>query len=115
MVDNSVNLNNQKFLHVDPDINFFSDIFERIDSARQSDYYGIEHYNAQFQTCGESHVTILNYNVRSFNANSSAFLSFLKTLYKLPDIIVISETWITKELLEFSNIDGYVAFHTIRP
>ena len=53
-------------------------------------------------------------NVRSFIKNGKLCISLLKSLYRLPDILILTETWLQPDDQEISNIEGYRAFHTIR-
>ena len=57
---------------------------------------------------------MLNYNIRSFNNNSSNFESFLGTCPFNHDIIVLTETWNSVNHTQICNINGYKAFHVCR-
>ena len=61
-----------------------------------------------------NHPYLLNYNIRSFSKNIDEFLILLSVMRRKPSIIILTETWITKNILEICNIDGYKPFHTIR-
>ena len=54
--------------HIDPDDNYFNELFRNLDHLNQFDYISVENYNKQ---CLEnnSYATILSYNIRSFRAN----------------------------------------------
>ena len=87
-------------------LNDISDI-SRIDC----DIYGIDSFNARFN--GVKDLFMVNFNVRSFNANIDEFLGYLNLLYRVPDIIVLTETWFTPSYSE--EIDGYISSHCVRP
>ena len=53
-------------------------------------------------------------NIRSFYKNFCDLETLLETFYSKPDIIVISETWLTDEKLRGAYIDGYEGVHSIR-
>lgn len=62
------------------------------------------------------------FSVASFNIQSAAkltkFNEFKNMIYlipKMPDIIVIQETWFSKETINLYNIKGYEAVHSCRP
>ena len=57
---------------------------------------------------------VLNYNIRSFNSNSSCFDLFLKSLDIQPQIIVLSETWNTPSNVTLCSIPNYNSFHSYR-
>ena len=59
-------------------------------------------------------MTIFNCNIRSISANGDTLVALLQSLYTLPDVLVVTETWLKPEdgcnFLE-ENYDGY---HTAR-
>ena len=75
-------------------------------------YFSIDDLNAE--TFDECNLSLLNYNLRSFNTNSDSFLAFLKTLNFEFDFILLSETWNTSNTVNLCTIDNYSAFHTFR-
>ena len=54
---------------------------------------------------------ILNYNIRSFNANSDSFLPIVEQAK--PHVLILTETWFTENY--HPSILNYNAFHSIRP
>jgi exonuclease III len=97
---------------IDPDDNFFNSIFNSLDQPLQSQYYSVERFNSCFKP--DDTFCIMNFNVRSFNANGDSFLSMLDTLVEPPDIIVITETWFDDRKGNTCDIAGYNAHHTMR-
>ena len=61
-------------------------------TIQNTDYYTIKEYNNIHNTLN---ITILMLNIRSFNKNINTFNIFLDTLVSKPDIIVLTETWLT--------------------
>ena len=59
-------------------------------------YYTIKEYNNIYNTLN---ITILMLNIRSFNKNINTFNIFLDTLVSKPDIIVLTETWLTDTMI----------------
>ena len=55
-------------------------------------------------------LNLISYNIRSFNANSTAFLPIVEQ--STPDVIILSETWYTDDFQ--ANIDNYEAHHIVR-
>jgi len=72
--------------------------------------YSVESFRDNFNDCNE--LFIVNFNVRSFNANVDEFIAFVNNLGKIPDIIVLTETWFSDIYSE--PLDGYVCFHSFR-
>ena len=102
---------NDLLTDIDPDDNFFNEIYNSLSQFQQSQYYTIDNYNAQYS---DAHLSILSMNIRSFNANIEAFVSLLHSLQRQPDIIILTETWITKDNEGSCNIEGYHSYHTTR-
>ena len=57
---------------------------------------------------------IMSFNIRSFDKNGQLFSFILHALHRLPEIIVMTETWLEVEDRDFSGIEGYNVLHTIR-
>jgi hypothetical protein len=96
---------------VDPDDNFFDGIFASLGQSRQSDYYCIDKFNNKFSS--SSCLTIFNLNIRSYNANIDKFIAVMESLSQQPEIIIITETWLSDDAGP-SIMEGYQAFHTVR-
>ena len=58
--------------------------------------------------------SILNLNLRSIRANFVSLQSFLDSLKYKVSIIVITETWLSKELENIHTINGYKVVYTSR-
>jgi len=99
---------------VDPDDNFFNEIFPSLSREAQSQYYTLDRLNSVLNQASPSTLTVLNFNVRSFNANGEVFVSSLDSFKIYPDIIVLTETWLCAGNEDLCNIDGYNSFHTVR-
>ena len=56
----------------------------------------------------------MTYNVRSLNKNGDMYTSLLQSLYKHPDIAVLTETWLNVDEENISSLEGYEAKHSIR-
>ena len=98
---------------LDPDDNFYNEVYQGLSLTEVSPYYSIENYNSSFKDSPSS-LNIFSFNVRSFKRNGELFTSFLKSLYKLPDIVVLTETWIDNIDKDTYAMEGYNEFHTIR-
>ena len=74
-------------------------------------YYTIKEYNNIHNTLN---ITILMLNIRSFNKNINTFNIFLDTLVSKPDIIVLTETWLTDTDDPSIYLTDYKMFKTNR-
>jgi exonuclease III len=98
---------------IDPDNNFLNNIFPSFDSEMQSNYYTIDQYNSNYNNYPPS-ITLFHCNVCSYNANGENFISTLNSLIKMPEIIAISETWLSDTTKDLTTLPGYFSFHTVR-
>ena len=71
-----------------------------------------EQFNQQFSSSNRK-LFIMNFNIRSFNANIGEFSLFLDELVRIPDIIILTETWNSDDLS--AEIDKYRSYHCNRP
>lgn len=55
----------------------------------------------------------MNYNIRSYNRNFDTCCAFLESLYAVPDILILTETWFS-EIPSFTVLDKFKSFHTVR-
>ena len=95
--------------NIDPDQNYFNNSADI--SPIESNYISVENFNC-VTSKDPPRLLILNYNIRSFNANIDCFLCSFKP-EKLPDVFVFTETWLTPT--DTPVIEGYKSFHTFRP
>ena len=99
--------------YIDPDINYFQPIYSSFNKVNLSSYYTIDQLN-QTEFCKNPSTFLLNFNIRSFYANIDAFKVFISSLIVSPQILILTETWLTKDNVEFCSIEGYNPHHTIR-
>ena len=101
---------NDIFPDLDPDLNFFDNMFP------PSNEFTIDQFNSFLKNgkIGKSHLKIMGYNIRSFYRHIDEFTSLLQTANYLPDIIILSETWLTNENKEYAILNGYQSKHVIR-
>ena len=95
---------------IDPDLNYLNEIFESINSSKQSCYISVEESNSLISD--KTFFSILTYNIRSFNANSDSFFSMFNDNKNFPDILCLTETWFQDGVTE--DISEYISYHTIR-
>ena len=80
--------------------------------------YSIETFNDKFVSYNTSqfrinNLFVLNFNIRSFNSNIDQFSNFIDELVIKPQIIILSETWFSRN--SKGNINGYTGFDCCRP
>ena len=95
---------------IDPDINYYDEILETMSSSQQSQYISVREYDAL--PSDNSSLTILSYNIRSFNRNKDSFLALFNSFHKIPNILHFSETWFNERNVE--EIQGFTSYHTFR-
>ena len=101
--------NRSPLSQIDPDENYFNKFCNSVENS--SKYYSCAQYRDLFRNFHYK-ISLINYNIRSFSANSSIFFSLLESLGSYPDIIILTETWFTNEYkFEIPKYDGY---HVVR-
>ena len=80
----------------DPDEDYFDNLFPSINVSQQSKYLALFDFNT---LCSSSTnlIYILNFNIRSFNANSNFFFFAHFDTRFLPAILSFSETWFNND------------------
>ena len=99
--------------YIDPDDNFFNYVYRRLSQLEISLYYNINNYNKTFSD-GPATYNLMNFKVRSFNKNGDMYSALLQSLYRPPDIVVLTETWLDVDDESISSLEGYEAMHSIR-
>ena len=97
---------NDIFNDVDPDNNY--ELFMHSNAGRCS-YLSLDHYLEKLSS--NNSVSIVNYNLRSFNRNFESFFACFDGT-KEPSILNLTETRFSSS--NVSNIFGYEGHHTIR-
>ena len=92
----------------DPDLNFYDQITEG-NSLNSCRYYNINEINNCFYENIKS-LKIVNYNVRSFNANFEQFYAIFTKVN--PDILILCETWFNDYCM--SEVENYFSYHIVR-
>ena len=95
---------------VDPDSNYFNEIFTSVDGAIQSDYYTIDNFNSKFSK-SSADFFIVNANIRSFSKNIDNFLNDLNTWVVVQmQLYWRKHVWmmIIKNLRIFLAISGFI-------
>ena len=98
------------FEEIDPDQNYYDEVFSNSNFCNESSYYSQGEFLNIMKT-QKSFSTIINHNIRSFNANSDSFLCGFEDR-NMPEVFVFTETWFTAN--NVSAINGYTDHHTIR-
>ena len=95
---------------LDPDIHHFQHCYDPLVNLI-CDYTSISDFNNIIRN-SESNLNIVNYNIRSFSANSDSFISIFDHFDSTPDILVLTETWFKEDSLK--ELPHFNSFHTIR-
>ena len=98
---------------IDPDCNFFNDLYDSFPTANQSLYYDYDSYN-KLITDNNKALNVMHLNIRSFYKHTDELETFLEILTETPHIIVLSETWLKDINCNTALITGYSAVHCTR-
>ena len=113
MLSDSRDNSNDFLSNIDPDENFLNTLFSEYGSNQKSEYFSIDRYNTFYSDFPAS-LSIINYNLRSFNANNDNFDVMLNSLVKFPEIITQCETWLNTESQNLSPYTNFKSYHTVR-
>ena len=112
MLNNRLNIDSLD--EIDPDKNLLNEIHENIDISHQSKLQTIDEYNDSTIFPPNLSLSIINHNIRSLNCNGDNFIGLLNTILHKPDVIVLTETWLSDDNKSLYNIDRYTSYHTTR-
>ena len=104
-------VNDTNLEHIDPDHNHFEVLLSENSYHHATKYYTVSEYN-EFINAKEDYLTFMNYNIRSYNANSNSFQAMFENEKAFPNVLILSETWFTPNYTE--NLNGYTSYHTFR-
>ena len=94
---------------LDSDLNLLDDVMPQ----NRCRYFTIpEFHNLRLNN---SHLSLINYNIRSFHKNGPCFQSLIKSLNYSFKFFVLSETWNNVNNVQLCSIPGYDSFHIYRP
>ena len=96
------------FNSIDPDSNHFD-----ANDFNSCKYYDVDSFLSPFINKGNN-LNVLNFNIRSFFKNCDEFLALISRSSNDIDVIVLTETWFTKDNLYLCSIPGYRSFHCCR-
>ena len=99
--------------NIDPDSNFFNDLYDSLQTDNQSLYYDYDSYN-KLITDNNNALNVMHINIRSFYKHIDELEAFLSLLIETPHIIVISETWLKNNNCHTATITGYTPVHCNR-
>lgn len=83
----------------------------------QNNYYSnLSLFNNSIEKINYPFLNIISINIRSISSlvKFNKFKSLVSSLLRLPDIIVVQETWFKKDLLNIYSIPGYKGVHCCR-
>ena len=78
-----------------------------------SNYYDLDGYN-KLATHDTNKINILHINSRSLPKNIDNIIAFLATLSTTPDILAVTETWLTNINKQLHQLPGYHSYHLVR-
>ena len=85
-----------------------------LDFQTISNYYDLFTYNNLCKSHHTHNLNIIHVNSRSLPKNSDNINSLIKSLHIQPDILVITETWLTDNNKQLYELTGYHSYHIVR-
>ena len=99
--------------NIDPNVDCLNDLYPCVGQFEKSDYFTTDQFSDVLNASPVS-VSVLCLNIRSFNTNAGELISMMDSFSKCPDVLVLTETWLTKDVVNMCNLEGYNAYHTVR-
>ena len=96
----------------DPDINL--SILNDNQDPSNCNYYSIDSFRNLKQQFQNNGLSVICFNIRSFNRNGDEFLAYLSNCEHDFDIIILTETWAKNETYTLCYIPGYNSVHNHR-
>ena len=97
----------------DPDINFFNDKSETVDTP----YFSVDEFNSSSDKLLKNFFSILHINMRSLNKNFEKLREYLSLVKRDFSIVALTETWCNDEKAAENSIlqlPNYTLIHQIR-
>ena len=92
-----------------------NDMYDHLNFEKLSNYVDIKGYNSSLIVeTGSNALSIIHFNIRSLPTNLHHLEVLLVSFTQLPDIIVLTETWLTKDKKDTINLNGYYSFNLVR-
>ena len=98
----------------DYELDRLKQMFQHLNYEEISRYYDINNYNDSFVATNNSVLIIFHINIQSLLTNMDSMTALFHSLKHPPDIIAVSEHWLTEINKDSLNFPGYKAFHVIR-
>ena len=76
--------------NIDPDTNYCNGILELRSPSSDLKYLSIDSFNDIFNA-SKPGLFVINYNIISYNKNFDTFTPFLRSLNRIPDVIILTE------------------------
>ena len=83
------------------------------DFSNVSNYFDIDKYN-KLAFHDTNKINILHINSRSLPKNIDNIIAFLTTLSTTPDILAVTETWLSNNNKQLHQLPGYHSYHLVR-
>ena len=98
----------------DVSMEIINQLFGHLDFDRVSKYFDIFSYNNFLKSQNLSSLNIIHLNSRSLPKNYDNIVSLFNSLHSQPDIIAVTETWLTDTNKHLFDFPGYHSYHLIR-
>ena len=96
---------------IDPDSNYYDQINDSLCENRRPKCVTTSEYNEILKQYAPG-ISMINYNIRSFNAHIDEFLGIFDSVDSYPQILTLTETWFTGDFTE--DLPGFTSFHSVR-
>ena len=98
----------------DTGLSRINELYDHLNFHEMSKYFDFKSYNDKFPTHNTDLLSVFHVNIRSFMHNKDELEAVLSSIQQQPDVLALSETWLTSDNQLDANINGYTSFHVVR-
>ena len=97
----------------DISMDIINQMYGHLDFSKISKYVDIDNYNTLYNK-NQSPLNIMHFNIRSIAKNFDQLTALLKCLAIPPDVLAVTETWLTDHTTHLYHLEGYHSYHVTR-
>ena len=94
----------------DIEMEMINQMFQHLDFSEISKYFDIRSYNDSLPTSDSRILSVIHENLRSIKGNVDKMITLLNALKYHPDIIAVSEHWLTEKIKIVFSLMGIKNF-----
>lgn len=98
----------------DGSMQVINQMYTHLNFENMSKYFDLVQYNSSLNNCTTPTFSVLHFNIRSLRNKQPLIEVLLGSLVKTPDILVFTESWLTRNNKDSIILNGYYSFNITR-